>query len=183
MDEPQFLSPLDGYYREAGLPMPRAREVQPEEIPPPFRRLLCHDQDMTPTLASAYDEEIGLHVLKSQVRNDVVSREVVLVLGDGRPVEMGAIEIHLSLLPVHVRELIAQGATPLGAILNSEGVVHSSHPVGYFEIAPDAAIADALDAGDAALLYGRRNVLSHPGGEVLAEVLEILPPTDPFSAR
>ena len=179
----QFLSPLDGYYREAGLKLPPARELQPDEVPQPYRRLLCHDRDMTPTLEAAYGEEIRLRVLKARVRDEVVSREVVLMLNDGQPVEMGAIDIYLSLLPNHVRELIREGTTPLGAILHQEGVAHSSHPAAYFEIAPDVAIAGALDAGDSMLLYGRRNVLRHASGQVLAEVLEILPSTDPFSAR
>jgi hypothetical protein len=65
---------------------------------------------------------------------------------------------------------------PLGTILRTQRVAHQSHPSAYLQVNADAVIREALDLDEPRALYGRCNVLSDPSHNVLARVVEILPP-------
>ena len=176
------LHPLSEFYQESGLPLPQVRQVAPHEIPEIYRRLLVHERDMTPTLEAAYRQSIRLRTLKYVLRGDVVSRQVLLVLeDDDTAVEFGAIKIHLGPFPEEARRLVVERKKPLGTILRLGGIVHECRPRGYFEVTVDPLIAEALDVERGSLLYGRQNVIWDSSGRALAEVLEILPPSDPSS--
>jgi hypothetical protein len=60
-------------------------------------------------------------------------------------------------------------------------VQHSSQPKAYLRVASDRFINEALGLTGAHILYGRRNTLFDPQDRPLAEIVEILPPTE--SAR
>ncbi|MCI0620096.1 MAG: hypothetical protein L0387_00195 [Acidobacteria bacterium] len=172
-----LLDPLDQFYVEAGLPLPLAVEVDGGSIPSPYRSLLVHQRDMTPTLEAAYQQRIHLRLLKRRVREDVVLRQVVLVLdGDERPVEFGAIRIQLKHLPAEARQSVLEARLPLGRVLQDFGVEHRSRPLTYFQVEADRWVGEALRLVGVQRLYGRRNRLVMPSNEILAEVVEILPP-------
>ena len=180
-DNRHLLTPLDTFYDPANAPLPEAVFLDPEQVPEPYRRLLCHNSDMTPTLEEAYGETIHLHVLDYSLRDRVVSRRVVLVLEDNEtPVEMGAIEIHLEPLPAPARAEIRERHKPFGAILRDYEIPHSSRPTAFFRITPDGMIRSALQVKAAKSLYGRQNILRAANGQTLARVVEILPATNPF---
>jgi chorismate-pyruvate lyase len=175
-----LLYPLSEFCEQSHLPQPHARQLRPDEIPEPYRSLLVHDSDMTPTLEAAYGETVHLRILQYEQRDNVVSRQVVLVTdSEERAVEMGAIKIHLERFPEEAQRLIVGRRIPLGTILRQLAIPHESHPSAYFRVAAQGAIADAMGVNGGEALYGRRNVLSDPQGRPLAEVVEILPPTDP----
>lgn len=174
-----LLYPLSEFYEESHLPQPRAEALDPAQIPQPYRDLLVHDSDMTPTLEAAYGETLHLRVLQYEQRDGVVSRQVLLVTdGDERPVEMGAIRIYLDRFPEAARKLIVERRVPLGTILRLLAIEHESHPSAYFRVPAEGAIAEAMGVNGGGALYGRRNVLSDPQGGALAEVVEILPPSE-----
>ncbi len=179
-----LLYPLTEFYNRAGRALPRVRRLDPAEMPQPYRRLLVHERDMTPTLEAAWGQSIHLRVLEQVLRDELFSRQVVLVLdGDQTGVGMGAIQIHLERFAEHARKMVLEGSKPLGTILRIQGMAHRNRPAGFFEVAPDALISEALQAGPAGLFYGRQNRLLDSRGQVLAEVVEILPPRDPCAAR
>lgn len=174
-----LLYPLSAFYREAGLAVPAAFPVEPHEVPEPERSLLVHNCDMTPTIEAAFGQRLHLRLLNRRLKHDSLSRQVLLVLDDGRVVCMGAIRIYLDRFSDEAKRLILEGRVPLGTILAVQRIPHSSSPLGYFRVAPDAGITGALQLNGAQpLLYGRQNVLSDLTGEVLAKVVEILPPSD-----
>jgi chorismate-pyruvate lyase len=174
----KLLDPLAQFYPESGLSLPSAVEVDGSGVPEPYRSLLVHQHDMTPTLEAAYQQRIYLRLLKRIVSGDVVLRQVVLVLdSDEQPVEFGAIRIHLKRLSTEARQQILEGRLPLGRVLQDSGIEHRSRPAAYFHVEPDPQICAALNLKSAQRLYGRRNRLFIPSGEVLAEVVEILPPS------
>jgi chorismate-pyruvate lyase len=176
-----LLYPLNEFYELAGLALPDAVRLKGRAMPAPFRHLLVHDRDMTPTLEAAYDRKMNLHVLKYSFRDEIFSREIVLVPeGSDVPVVFGAIKIYLDEFPTEAREMVLERKLPLGTILELQGIKHFSRPDGFFEVASDAFIEKALGIEGPARLYGRRNMLGNGVGRKLAQVVEIVPPTHPI---
>lgn len=172
-----LLYPLNEFYEQAGLALPSTTRIAGREMPEPYRRLLVHDRDMTPTMESAYGRKMNLRVLKYALDDEVFSRQIVLLPEGGEsPVVFGAIKIYLDEFPAAARDLVLERRLPLGTILESQAIQHFSRPDGFFEVEADASICDALEIIGPAKLYGRRNVLGNAAGRKLAQVLEILPP-------
>ena len=176
--ELNLLYPLNEFYDQVGLPLPTAVGVAAGDVPEPYKSLLVHDRDMTPTLADAYGRGVQLVVLKHTLRDDVFSRQIVLVLEDNqRPVVFGAIKIYLQHFPDEARRLVLEMKQPLGTILQTQGIGHTSRPEAYIQVTADATINSSLGLTGSHLLYGRRNVLWNDSQEPLAKVVEILPPS------
>jgi chorismate-pyruvate lyase len=173
-----LLYPLDRFYEPAGALLPPARQLSGEEVPEPYNRLLVHERDMTPTLEAFHGERIHLRVLARRQEGDAYARQVVLTLDDSnRPVEYGAIVIHLQHFPSPARDLILEEYCPLGTILATFRITHTSRPRAFLSVTPDEHIHDALCLGEPCTLYGRRNVLIDTDENALADILEILPPS------
>ena len=171
-----IYSPLSEFYADLGLPLPAIRILHPDHVPEPYRRLLVHDRDMTPTLEAAHRGKIHLRVLRYAADENIVSRLVALAMEDETKVEVGAIRIFLHRLPHAARQPILEHWKPFGSILQEHSVTHRCRPAAYFQVAADAMLAEALEVNSSESLYGRRNTIWNSHGEVLAEVVEILPP-------
>lgn len=169
------LAPLVFFYG-IGSARPRVTFIPAEDLPSHERWLLDHDIDMTPRLREGHSSEIDLDVhAKARIGDYLVRASVLNRRSDGRPVEFGAIGIHLDLLPEEARALVIEGRVPFGAILEQHAVPHSSHPRGFFRISVDARLAELLGATSGQILFGRCNELRHGSGRVLADVVEVLP--------
>ena len=148
-------------------------------MPEPYKHLLVHHSDMTPRLQSFHGTPLTLDVKALDIEEPVLTREVILRRGDDqRPVEFGAIQIHLDLLPPNIAQPVREAKRPLGGILGEEKFQHLSAPRGYFRTKADAMMGELLGATVGETLYGRCNVLALPKGKVFAEIVEILPPTN-----
>jgi chorismate-pyruvate lyase len=175
--DPRLICPLNEFYEQLGLPLPAVARVDGWDMPEPYRNLLVHNRDMTPTLERAYDRSIQLHVLRSTLAGGVLTRQVVLVAeGSQVPVAFGASKIHLEHFPEDAKPLVVEGKQPLGAILRTQGIEHAGCPEVYLQVTADALIHFALSLTKPATLYGRRNSLVDAAGRTLAQVVEILPP-------
>jgi chorismate-pyruvate lyase len=173
----RLLYPLDDFYDRAGLIVPPFVVVAGEAVPQPYRQLLVHEDDMTPTLERHHGERIHLRVIGRQLNGDSLSRLVVLTLNDSlKPVEFGAIVIHLEHFPAEAREAILECRRPLGTILADYAVRHASRPRAFLRVSSDPLIKGAMELTGAEPLYGRRNQLFTADDRVLADVVEILPP-------
>ncbi len=172
--------PLDAFYELLRLPLPLVTCVEGSEVPEPYRTLLVHQRDMTPTLARAYGCDIQLRVIRKELQDHVCARQIVLETADNsEAVLFGAINIYLDRFPPVARRLVLEGARPLGGILQSEGVAHTSRPEAYIRVESDDVIQEALALAKPQVLYGRRNVLWDSSQQALAQVVEILPPFGP----
>jgi len=174
-----LVHPLEDFYKRSGLPLPPLQQIDGEEVPEPYKRLLVHSSDMTSTLERFYEEPIEIRVLSRRQEGDDYFREVILRTQKAeKPVEFGAIRIHLSRYPAQAREQILAEHWPLGRILKDCGVGYSSWPKAFLKLASDRLINTALNLKGANVLYGRCNTLLNPEEQTLAEIVEILPPTD-----
>ena len=168
--------PLDEFYAMEGRVLPVVLAIAGAEMPEPHRSLLVHLSDMTSTLENFHGDRLKLEVLSSRVEGEVYLREVLLRLEkSGKPVEFGAILIHLDRFDPEPRRLILGGKIPLGRVLVEQKVPFTSRPNGFFRIQADTFIGPLLAADAGAMLYARRNTLSNPAGQPLAEIVEILP--------
>jgi chorismate-pyruvate lyase len=174
-DREQDLAPLVFFYG-IGSARPKVTFIAPEELPEEERHLLVHDRDMTPRLREFHGSVIDLDVhARARLGHYLVRASVLTRRVDGKPVEFGAIGIHLEDLPVEAREQVVDGRVPFGAILEQHAVPHTSHPRGFFRIAVDSRLAELLGATPGQVLFGRCNVLRYSNGKVLADVVEVLP--------
>ena len=57
--------PLDEFYAQAGLPLPAIEQIGGEDMPEPYRSLLVHQRDMTPTLEKFHGGKIHVHELRT----------------------------------------------------------------------------------------------------------------------
>jgi len=170
--------PLDEFYSADHRPLPHIEAIDGERMPEPYKQLLVHKGDMTPTLERFHSGRISLQLFDKRLGDDGwFSRRVALVMDDtGKRVEFGAIRINLNLFSEEAKQHILDGKRPLGTILNEDGIAHSSRPVAFLRVMSDDLINETLGLTKPHTLYGRRNVLYSGAGERLAEVVEILPP-------
>src|SRR5579863_2810276 len=156
--ESNLIYPLNEFYEQLGLPQPMAVRLEGTEVPEPYRSLLVHNRDMTPTLEEAHQMRLRLRVLEYMVAGNLMSRQVVLVPEGGTPpVAFGAIRIYVQHFHGEARRLVLERKQPLGTILRTQGIVHSSRPGAYLRITPDTLIHNALALRKTGELYGRRN--------------------------
>src|SRR4051812_38585026 len=97
------FAPLAQFYANNGAPMPMLTTVLGPDMPEPYRGLLVNQGDMTPTLERFHRSKLHLRVIGSNRHRDEYRRQVVLLSDAERPVEFGAICIHLEALPPPVQ--------------------------------------------------------------------------------
>jgi len=169
--------PLSSFYERAKLPLPRLETIPGDAVPAPYRGLLVHNNDMTPTLEGFHRSRIHLDLLGRDQRGGFYYRQVVLRLDhDEAPVEFGANKIFLSQFPEEAQELILLEQVPLGSILRECAVRHRTEAKFFLRVEPDELIAHALELEAPVTLYGRKAVISDLQGRALSEIVEILPP-------
>jgi chorismate-pyruvate lyase len=172
-----YTYPLSDFYKRAKLPMPELTPISGEEVPEPYKTLLVHQNDMTPTLEQHHDSRIHLEVLSHDRRGDFYYREVALRLDhDERPVEFGANKMFIGRFSDAAQEQIVLDQVPLGRILKECNVRHQTQARQFFRVMPDELIMKALDLETPVALYGRKAVISDHQGLTLSEIVEILPP-------
>jgi chorismate-pyruvate lyase len=177
---PAWAALLERFYAREGLPLPRLHLLRKDEIPEPYRGLLVHTRDMTPTLEGFYRQPMRLTVLSRERQNGVYLREVILKrAAEAPPVEYGVIRICLDHLPEAARQKVLEEERPLGNILQTEAIPHTSRPEAFFRTEADAHMSAVLCLRRPCVLYGRSNILLDDAGRVLAEVLEVLAPDEP----
>jgi chorismate-pyruvate lyase len=171
--------PLSEFYAHAKLPMPRVEIIPEDAVPEPFKSLLVHHNDMTPTLEAFHKSDIHLEIVSRERRGDFYFREVVLRLnGEDQPVEFGANKLYLGRFAEEAQDLILQEYVPLGRILKDCRVPHRTQARGFLRVQSDELIGEKFELTQPAVLYGRKAVISDLQGRPLSEIVEILPPAN-----
>lgn len=170
------LYPLSAFCVRDNIALPPYRIIDADDLPEPFRQLLDHKRDMTSVLQDFHSQKVHLENVDIVREDDHLMRRVALLAEDGRPVEFGAIDIWLSRFTDEVQQVILECRTPFGAILNENNIAYTSSPKRFFEIDSIDFIGVALGLESSARLYGRTNILRSEDGQIMARVVEILPP-------
>jgi chorismate-pyruvate lyase len=171
-----FVYPLDDLYARAGLPLPAIERIGGEEVPEPYRSLLVHQTDMTPTLEKFHGARIHLKILHREQRGDFYFREVALLLHESeKPVEFGANKVSMVLFPPRARQLILEERAPLGRILRDCEIGHTTVAKAFFRVTPDDLICGVFGMKKPAPLFGRRATILDLQKRPLSEIVEILP--------
>jgi chorismate-pyruvate lyase len=171
-----LLHPLSLFRRNGGRELPSFEVIGQADVPEPYRGLLVHNGDMTSRLEAFHRGTMVLEVLHCEQTPEAYRREVVLHVDEtGRPVEYGAIEIHLEEFAEPLRAQIVQARLPLGALLNRSGLPYRSEPQAYIKLGRDAVMEEIFGAGGESY-YGRCNVLLGEADRELAHIVEVLRP-------
>jgi chorismate-pyruvate lyase len=171
------IFPLREFYAHAGVALPQVEVIPGENVPEPYKSLLVHSNDMTPTLETFHKSDIHLEILSRERRGDFYFREVVLRLkSDERAVEFGANKVYIARFPEEAQDLILQDEVPLGRILKECDVRHRTEAKAFLRVQSDALINRVFDLDKPTELYGRKAVISDLQGRPLSEIVEILPP-------
>ncbi|MBH06402.1 MAG: hypothetical protein CMJ20_08785 [Phycisphaeraceae bacterium] len=177
LDSQWACDPLESFCRRHGRPAPDCQVLNVADIPSPYHDLLVHKDDMTPILQAYHKQPLVVRVLDKDMDRNWLVREVVLIGElDQVVAEYGAIRIRLDRFDADPRGLITECRQPLGAILEQFQIKHQSRPTQYFRVEADHVMQDTLSASVGQWLFGRRNILSDAEGELLALVVEVLPP-------
>ena len=170
----RILFPLDVLYQSAGIAPPTARRVSPDQVPPPYRRLLVHENSMTRTLERQFGGPISLRTLSVLRKGSSYLRRVLLVRAStGEPVAMGAARITLSALTPQLQARIVRNEVPLGRVLHDAGVDYKSRPRAFLAVTPHQELMGVFWMRKPRTLYGRRTDMIYRGRRI-GEVVEIL---------
>ena len=178
--ETDLLFPLSTFEGVRGQRATSATAIAAEAVPAPYHELLVHERDMTGTLEAYFDQPMVLRVLQKRTDGEILFRQVLLQgQRDGRTAEFGAIRIDLSCFTGEARQRVEESRQPLGGILREFEIGYTSRPSAYLRVEADAFVREALGAGSATVLFGRRNTLTAAGGRTMARIIEVLPPLAP----
>jgi hypothetical protein len=168
--------PLNIFYDEKIEEGPVFEEISSVDMPEPQRTLLCHTNDMTPTLEQYFGENAHLLLLDRKPGHGHFFRHIALVDKDNNPMEVGAIKINISKFPPQAQKLINESFIPLGTIYKMFSIQHRNQPQFYYRLISDQRINTLFNLNEKTVLYCRINKQVNETNELLALALEILPP-------
>jgi chorismate-pyruvate lyase len=172
-----LLWPLNLFCTVHSRVMPQITPLFDQQMPEPYKELLVHERNMTPTLENFHESTIYIERLNEVSSDEQTTREVILRLEtDNKPVEYGASRIFLESLPPKAIEQINEGKIPLGTLLRTCDCRHTVELSGFFRLEATTFFSNIFPGKTFSTLYGRRNTLVAPNGKPIAEVCEVLPP-------
>ena len=169
----------DSSVHQFGSPLDRFTIVNPNQIPEPFRRLLCHETNMTPTLQRFYERELKLKVIRSEWKEEknVLTRMICLHESELH-VELALIRIYLHCFEERLAAELMSGRVPFAIAVHMAGITQISSPKCFYTVASQRInnfLNEINGSNHEGLLYGRYNVISDNQGRMLSEVIEIMP--------
>ena len=149
-------------------------EINEDDLPPVYGKLLAHDQHMTVTVESYHGCPVDVHVLHScrtpthYQRNSLLTRHT-----DGQVVLFAILRAAVSLLAPEVRQEIESETTPLGRILIQRNVLRNVRLMSLWKVAPADKLREFFQLDHSEACYGRTALLYCDAVPVM-ELLEIV---------
>jgi hypothetical protein len=136
--------------------MARSELVSPEELPPPFNRLLFHEHHMTVTQEAHHGDTVDVEALQEHRGRQTYSRQSVLRLRRSRRVvQFNLMRVPLRYCSDAVRQEILSRGTPLGRVLINHNVLRHVMPTAFLRITPGPALARWFGPPGPRVTYGR----------------------------
>lgn len=143
-------------------------------VPPPYDRLLDHNEHMTVTVEAFHGESVDVVVHRCERRGKWYAREITLVGGESaKVVQYGIVRLNVETLSPEVWQRIERQDVPLGRVLIEHNVLREVQLQGLWEIEAGKALAGHLNVELGTRLYGR-TALIYCNGEPTIELLEIV---------
>jgi hypothetical protein len=156
--------------------MARSDLVAPEDLPPPYDRLLVHEHHMTVTVEAYHGEPVDVEVLQEHRGREAYSRQSLLRLrASRRVVQFNLMRVHFRYCGEAVRREILAGGTPLGRVLINHNVLRHVMPTAFLRIVPTPAVAARFGLSEPRETYGRLALIVCDERPAV-EVLEIVAP-------
>jgi chorismate-pyruvate lyase len=156
--------------------MPLMERVRPDEVPPPYDRLLVHTHHMTVTVEKHHGDRVDVRILDRRHEGDSYARKILLALqGSGRIVQFGLVRVNFRYCTARVRDEIVAGQTPLGRVLIQNKVLRRIEPTSFLRVTPSPAMMEWFGLATPETTYGRTGYI-YCDGQPAVEVLEIVIP-------
>lgn len=144
------------------------RQVEPQEVPEPLRKLLDHRSHMTVTMEAFVGSPVGLRVLGERREpagaepdsRELYTREIELIGPAGEPVQYGIVSVDLAAVPPLARERILAGSAPLGRVLIEAGTLRDVRDVSLVRITAGPEFARRIGVEPGRVLHGRVAAIS-----------------------
>jgi chorismate-pyruvate lyase len=146
-------------------------QVEAQDIPESYRKLLAHNAHMTVAVEDFHQSPVDVQVLETSTTQSQYARQILLTKqSDGRTVQWGIMRVSFSCLPESVRNEIEQAGTPLGRILITHDVHRQVRLSALWRATPGPTLAKHLGSDT---VYGRTAIIE-VDGEPAIELLEIV---------
>ena len=149
-------------------------EINEDDLPPVYGRLLAHDQHMTVTVESYHGCPVDVRVLHAcrtpthYQRNSLLTRHT-----DGQAVLFAILRAAVSLLAPEVRQELEGENTPLGRILIQHNVMRNVRRMSLWKVQPADRVREFFRLAQAEPCYGRTALIYCDAVPVM-ELLEIV---------
>lgn len=179
MSEPHSrpdLETLIGLFYENSTDLGQFEEVEPRDMPEPFRQLLAHDHHMTVTVEAYHGCPVNVEVVETDWSGDLYSRKILLRRStDDVVVQFGIVRLDLRYLEQDVIDEIKSEKIPLGRVLIQHNVLREVQLAELWKCHCGPDLHRYLGP-QWQTVYGR-TALIYCNGEPVIELLEIVTPS------
>jgi chorismate-pyruvate lyase len=178
--EASFAAPdlptLVGLFYSQPLRLGRFAAQAAEELPPPYRRLLAHQNHMTVTVEQFHGCSVDVRVLETSLTGEHYSRKILLARqSDAQVVQFGIVRLDFQFVSQAVREAVESESTPLGRILIQHNVLREVHLSRLWRVEAGEDLAALMSIQPGTVTFGRTAIIDC-NGEPAVELLEIVAP-------
>ncbi|MDH3717908.1 MAG: hypothetical protein OES79_07280 [Planctomycetota bacterium] len=154
------------------------REVDGDELPAEYQRLLVHQEHMTVAMEAYYESLVDVDVLQLNKTDTHYARQIVLRRqSDGEIIQFGIMRVALACLSDQIRDEIEAQQRPLGRILVRHNVLRTVRLERLFSVMPGAELCRLFRIDQPRQTYGRTAGIEL-NGQPAIEVLEIPSPLE-----
>jgi chorismate-pyruvate lyase len=151
-------------------------EVEREDLPSEFQRLLVHQEHMTVAIEAFHESLVEVDVLERQKTETHYARKILLRRqSDNAVVQFGIMRVAVDCLSDDIRNEIEQEQRPLGRILVRHNVLRTVRLYRLWSVTPGDDLCRLFNLSDSRRTYGRTAGIDL-NGQPAIEVLEIPTP-------
>lgn len=151
-------------------------EVEREQLPAEFQRLLVHQEHMTVAMEAFHESLVDVEVLDLKKTDTHYARKIVLRRrSDQAVVQFGIMRVALDCLSDDIRSEIEQARRPLGRILVRHNVLRTVRLYRLWRVTPAEDLYRQYGLNEPRTTYGRTAGIDL-NGQPAIEVLEIPTP-------